>query len=310
MTTITPSFIVHGGAWDIPDDQVEAHLAGCRRAAEAGWNLLRDGASAVQAVEAAVRVMEDDPTYDAGRGSNLNAAGEIELDAIIMEGATLNTGAVAAVQRVRNPISLARMVMERTEHCLLVGAGAEAWARTQGVPVCPVVELLETRELERWRAQQADPTFKIKNAFDVAAPSRRGTVGAVARDAQGHIAAGTSTGGTPNKLPGRVGDSPIIGCGAYADDRAAGASATGWGESLMKVVFSKSVCDLVGQGMSAQHAAQAGVRLLAERARGLGGAIVIDRRGQVGFAFNTPRMARAYIVDGNLIADVGSREAD
>lgn len=299
MPDLAPSFIVHGGAWDIPDDQVEAHIAGCRRAAELGWALLRGGASAVDAVEAAVRSLEDDPTYDAGRGAFLNAAGEIELDAIIMEGAALKTGAVAAIQRVRNPVSLARLVMERTDHCLLVGAGAEAWARTQGVPVCPIVELLEVRELERWRAQQADPTFKPHNAFELST-ARRGTVGAVARDSSGNLAAATSTGGTPNKLPGRVGDSPIVGSGAYADNHTAGVSATGWGESLMKVVFSKMVCDLVGQGMTAQQAAAAGVRRLAERVGGLGGAIVIDSAGRVGLAYNTPRMAHAYIVDGNL----------
>ena len=301
------TFIVHGGAWDIPDDQIEAHVAGCRRAAEAGWALLHNGASAVDAVEAAVRVMEDDPTFDAGHGAFLNAAGEIELDAILMEGQALTSGAVAAVQRVRNPISLARLVMDRTEHCLLVGAGAEAWARTQGVPVCPIVELLETRELERWRAQQADPTFRSKNAFELSASSRRGTVGAVARDSHGNIAAGTSTGGTPNKLPGRVGDSPIIGCGAYADNRTAGVSATGWGESLMKAVFSKTICELVGQGLDAQQAAEAGVRLLAERVNGLGGAIVVDHAGRIGVAYNTPRMAYARALDGDIVAQVDSR---
>ncbi len=303
MATITPSFIVHGGAWDIPDAQVEAHAAGCRRAAQAGWDLLRQGATAVDAVEAAVRILEDDPTYDAGHGAFLNAAGEIELDAILMEGATLQSGAVAAIQRVRNPVSLARMVMERTEHCLLVGAGAEAWARTQGVPVCPIVELLEPRELERWRAQQTDPNFKPQNAFELST-TRRGTVGAVARDVYGTIAAATSTGGTPNKLPGRVGDSPIIGCGAYADNRTAGVSATGWGESLMKVIFSKTICDLVGQGLTAQQAAEAGVRLLAERVNGLGGAIVIDHAGRLGVAYNTPRMARAYIVANEIVVHV------
>lgn len=299
MTTI-PSLIVHGGAWAIPDDQVEAHMAGCRRAAEVGWQLLSEGAAALDAVEAAVRVMEDDPTFDAGRGSHLNAAGEVELDALIMDGATLKAGAVAAVQRVANPISLARLVMERTEHVLLVGAGAEHFAHQQGVAICPPEELLVGRELERWKQLQADPTWRTPQAFQ-----RRGdTVGAVARDGRGSLAAATSTGGTPKKLPGRVGDSPLIGCGAYADNRTAGVSATGWGEALMRIVISKTVCDWVGQGMTAQQAAEASVRLLHERVNGLGGVIVVDHYGQIGFAYNTPRMARAHISDGAIITNV------
>ena len=300
MTDIPPSLIVHGGAWDIPDEQVEAHIAGCRQAAELGWKLLRDGASALDAVEAAVRVMEDDPIFDAGRGSNLNAAGQVEMDALIMDGATLNAGAVAAVQRVANPISLARMVMEQSEHVLLVADGAEQFAREHGVLICPPQDLLVGRELERWKELQADPTWRTPNAFRPA----RDTVGAVARDTRGNIAAATSTGGTSKKLPGRVGDSPLVGCGAYADNLMAGVSATGWGESLMKVVFSKLVCDQVGQGLTAQQAIEAGVRVLAERVGGLGGGIVVDRAGQIGFACNTPRMARAYIVNGTIVAGV------
>jgi beta-aspartyl-peptidase (threonine type) len=298
MTDIIPSLIVHGGAWDIPDNMVEAHLAGCRRAAETGWQVLCAGASALDAVEAAVRVMEDDPTFDAGRGSHLNAAGEVELDALIMDGATLNAGSVAAVQRVANPISLARLVMERTEHVLLVGAGAERFARAQGVPICPPEELLVGRELERWKALLADPTWRTPQAFG------GDTVGAVARDGRGNIAAATSTGGTSKKMPGRVGDSPLIGSGAYADNHTGGVSATGWGESLMKVVMSKTACDFIAQGMPAQQAAQASVRVLAERVNGLGGVIVVDHQGHIGFAFNTPRMAWAFVVDGNVVTGI------
>jgi len=300
MTTIAPSLIVHGGAWDIPDEHVEAHIAGCRQAAEVGWKLLCDGASALDAIEAAVRVMEDDPTYDAGRGSNLNAAGQVELDALIMDGATLGAGSVAAVQRVANPISLARLVMEKSEHVLLVADGAEQFAREHGVPICQPQDLLVGRELERWKALQADPTWRTPQAFKAASD----TVGAVARDVHGNIAAATSTGGTSKKLPGRVGDSPLIGCGAYANTCTAGVSATGWGESLMKVVFSKLVCDKVEQGLTAQQAIEAGVRVLAQRVGGLGGGIIIDREGRIGFAYNTPRMARAYIVKGDIVSDV------
>ncbi len=300
---IRPTLIVHGGAWDIPDDQVDAHLAGCTRACEAGWQFLQAGASALDAIEAAVRILEDDPTFDAGYGAHLNAAGQVELDAIMMDGATLNAGAVAAVQHVRNPISVARLVMEKSEHVLLVAQGAERFARQHGVPTCEAQDLLVGRELERWRVLQGNPDWHTSHAFG---SIYRDTVGAVARDARGNIAAATSTGGTPNKLPGRVGDSPLIGCGAYADNQSGGVSATGWGESLMKVVMSKTTCDLLGRGLDAQQAAQAAVRVLAERVHGLGGVIVVDAQGRTGAMHNTPRMAHAYVdaAEGEIIARV------
>jgi beta-aspartyl-peptidase (threonine type) len=297
-----PALIVHGGAWDIPDDQVDAHISGCRRAAEIGWGLLREGAKAVDAVEAAVRVMEDDPTYNAGRGSHLNVAGEVELDALIMEGATLNAGSVAAVQHIANPVSLARLVMEKTEHVMLAGQGAERFAREHRVPLCPTEALLVGRELERWRELQQDPSWRTPQAFGA---DRFDTVGAVALDIHGNIAAATSTGGTPKKLPGRVGDSPLIGCGAYADNQTGGVSATGWGESLMKVVMSKTTCDFMARGLDAQQAAESAVQLLADRVKGLGGVIVVDTLGRIGMAHNTPRMAHAYATaDGDIVARI------
>jgi beta-aspartyl-peptidase (threonine type) len=297
-----PALIVHGGAWDIPDDQVNAHINGCRSACEVGWRLLREGTSALDAVEAAVREMEDDPTFDAGRGSYLNAAGQVELDALIMDGATLSAGSVAAVQHVRNPVSLARLVMEKSEHVMLVAKGAERFAREQGLPVCGPEDLLVGRELERWRVAQGNPDRLISQAFGTV---YRDTVGAVARDTQGNIAAATSTGGTPNKLPGRVGDSPLIGCGAYAHNRSGGVSATGHGEALMKVVMSKTTCDLVASGLDAQRAAKAAIQVLAERVKGLGGVIVVDSEGRIGAAHNTPRMAHAYATnEGEIIARI------
>jgi beta-aspartyl-peptidase (threonine type) len=295
--SFTPALIVHGGAWTIPDPYVQAHLDGCRHAAEVGWALLQHGVAALDAVEATVRVLEDDPTFDAGRGSHLNAAGQVELDALIMDGATLQAGAVAAVQRIRNPISLARQVMQKSDHVLLVAAGAESFARAQGIPECAMEDLLVGRELDQWQHGQTNPVSHPLQAFGAS-----DTVGAVARDAAGHIAAATSTGGTFNKLPGRVGDSPLIGCGAYADDSTAGVSATGWGESIMKVVLSKTVCDFVQQGLPAPQAA--GIRILANRVKGLGGVIVIDHAGRVGHAFNTPRMACAWIADGQVLVNI------
>ncbi len=301
MTSVAPAFIAHGGAWDIPDQEVPGHLNGCRNAAEIGWEILKRGGSALDAVEAAIRSLEDDPAFDAGKGAWLNSAGEVELDAIIMDGATLNNGAVAAIQHVRNPITVARMVMEHTPHSLLTGLGAEHFAQTQGIELCDEAELLTGQELERWKIIKAQKDFSVREAFS---GKPHGTVGAVARDVHGHLAAGTSTGGTPNKLQGRVGDSPLIGCGCYADNASAGASATGWGESIMKVVLSKAVCDFVAQGLEAQQAVEKAIGVLADRAQGLGGLIVIDRFGQIGVSFNTPRMARAWIENDQVIARV------
>ncbi len=188
--------------------------------------------------------------------------------------------------------------MEKSEHIMLVARGAERFAREHGLPACGPEDLLVGRELERWRAAQGNPDRLISQAFGTI---YRDTVGAVARDAQGNIAAATSTGGTPNKLPGRVGDSPLIGCGAYADNRSGGVSATGHGEALMKVIMSKMTCDFIARELDAQHAAEAAVQVLAERVKGLGGVIVVDASGRVGAAHNTPRMAHAYVTGGHEI---------
>ena len=292
MNTASPILIVHGGAWEIPEEDRPAHIEGCRRAAEAGWAVLAEGGSALDGVETAVRLMEDDPTFDAGRGSFLNAAGEVELDAIIMSGADLNFGAVAAVQRVRNPVALARLVMTESEHAFLVAAGAESFARDHGMPISPPWELLVGRELERWKAMQAG---EAPHPHDFFTP--RGTVGAVALDREGNLAAATSTGGTPNKLPGRVGDSPLVGCGAYADNRSAAASLTGEGEALMKIVAAKTACDLVTQGLPPQEAAERLIGLLERRTGGHGGLILLGRDGRFGIAHNTSFIAYAIATD-------------
>jgi beta-aspartyl-peptidase (threonine type) len=343
MSQPSPTIVVHGGAYDIPTETHQAHMDGCRRAAEEGWTVLARGGPALDAVEAAVRVMEDDPTFDAGCGSFLNAAGGVELDAIIMDGRDLDLGAVAAVQRVRHPVTLARLVMTASEHALLAGAGAEAFARQHGLPVCSAEELLAGRELERWRAAHASGNPHVwepfgngrdvraqggpfggacpeqsrraqGGPFGVACPEQsRGaqdrpfgvepsdTVGAVALDADGNLAAATSTGGTFNKLPGRVGDSPLVGCGAYADNRTGAVSATGLGEALMKVVIAKTACDFIASGMTAQEAADAAIAVLAERTTGEGGLIVLDRLGGVGIAHNTPYIAHAVITAGSKV---------
>jgi beta-aspartyl-peptidase (threonine type) len=302
----SPTLVVHGGAYDIPTGSHQAHIDGCRDAAEAGWAVLARGGSALGAVEAAVRVMEDDPTFDAGHGSFFNAIGEVELDAIIMDGRDLNFGAVAAVQRVRHPITLARLVMTNSEHTMIAGAGAEAFARQHGVPVCPIMELLTGRELERWKAAHAAEDRQDLTSFGAAPPSSPSdTVGAVALDIDGNLAAATSTGGTFNKLPGRVGDSPLVGCGAYADNQTGAASATGLGEALMKVVISKTVCDLISRGMTAQEAADAAIAVLNDRTTGEGGIVVLDRQGRIGVAHNTDYIAHAYVTaDGEIVSGI------
>jgi beta-aspartyl-peptidase (threonine type) len=257
---------------------------------------LEEGGAALDAVEAAVRVLEDDPTYDAGRGSYLNRAGYVEMDAIIMDGHTLNLGAVAAVQRLRHPITLAHKVLQLEEHNFMVGLGAMQLAEQLGLSLCTEEELMGQVE------EPGDEDAWLPPGMDV--PSD--TVGAVALDAQGNLAVATSTGGTPNKRPGRVGDSPLVGCGAYADNELGAAAATGWGERLMRVVPSKTACDLLGQGLDPQAAAEATIDLLAQRVAGYGGVILIDREGRVGLAHNTPNMSFAYRRAGEEIL-VGTR---
>lgn len=307
------ALIVHGGAWDIPDTEVAEHQDGCRQALAAGWRVLEAGGSALDAVEAAVRVLEDTPIFDAGVGSVLNRDGEVELDAAVMDGFTLRSGAVAAVRRVRNPIALARRVLE-SQVILLVAQGAERFAESAGIPFCDPAELIVERERLRWQELQEQGNYRTQDAFGATkagATSPKSTnlthpgdtVGCVALDSQGRLAAGTSTGGTANKLPGRVGDSPLIGAGLYADNATGGCSTTGWGESIMKVLLAKTATDLIGAGNDPMTAARAAVDVLAQRVGGLGGCILLDAQGRPGFAFNTPRMAYAYRTeaDGEVV---------
>lgn len=287
------SFIVHGGAWDIPDSMLQQHKIGVLRALEIGWEILSNGGSAVDAVEKSIRYLEDDDTFDAGRGSFVNALGEIELDASIMNGTTFRCGAVGAVQNIRYPISLARTVMDKSEHVLLVGMGAVRFAMENGIKQCKSDELLIGRELQRWKDQQNLKSFSAKDSFTKKMPSD--TVGAVALDKTGTIASGTSTGGTPNKYPGRLGDSPLIGCGTYADSNVGGVSCTGWGEAIIKVALAKTVIDkMENNDYDPNRAAKIGLENLSKKADGFGGVIVLNKNGIPAFAFNTPRMACAY----------------
>ena len=270
MTPFQPSIIVHGGAGPIRDDSLPARLDGCKAAALAGWKILTAGGSALDAAEAAVVVLEDNPLFNAGTGSALNGLGEVEMDAAIMAGDSLRAGSVAALSRVKNPIKLARRVLEDGRHVMLAGAGALRFARDIGFPECDPDALIVESEQNRWDA-------------------KHGTVGCAAFDASGKLAVATSTGGIFNKLPGRVGDSPLIGCGTYADNFGA-ASCTGYGEAIMRLVLAKTAVDLLREGHDAQNAADRAIGELAAKLKSTGGIILIDRQGKIGYARNTTHM--------------------
>jgi L-asparaginase / beta-aspartyl-peptidase len=309
-----PALIVHGGAWDIPDDAIDACKSGCDRALAAGWSILSRGGPALDAIEAAIMVLEDDPVFDAGYGSHLNFDGRVECDAIVMNGATLRAGAAATLQRVKNPIQVARKILEKCPHMMLVAEGAERFAKEQGIELCTPEELVSEAEWVAWQKCKEDT-----HAAEHHRGHEQGTVGAVAIDTTGNLFAGTSTGGTCCKLPGRVGDSPLIGCGCYADSEAGGVSCTGYGEAIMKVVLAKSAVDFLRRPAtcvdtpaniscgisSADLAAREAVHLLARRTHATGGLILLDCHGNPGFAFNTPRMAYGYVAsDGALLTSV------
>jgi len=286
-----PVLVVHGGAWAIPDDMVEAHLNGVRNATAAGWRALEHGGSALDAVEEAVVVMEDDETFDAGRGSFLNRDGKVQLDAFIMDGSTLRGGGVGCVERLRNPVRAARKILSDSPHVYFVAEGAERFAAEHGITLCRNEDLVIPREVERLRAYQAQAAAGGNDLF---APTiSHDTVGAVALDHDGNIAASTSTGGTLNKAPGRLGDSSLIGCGCYADNLSAAASTTGWGEPIMKLVLAKWATDRVESGSLPEWVASEAMNYLKQRLNGHGGIILLDALGRFGIAHNTPRMAWA-----------------
>lgn len=271
---------------------VEAHLRGVREALAAGWNVLSRGGSAVEAVEAAIVVLEDDDTFDAGRGSFLNSDGKVQLDAMVMEGHTLRAGGVGCVERLRNPIQAARKILEDSPHVYFVGEGAERYAEEHGIPLIDNSELVVDREIERLRHAKEQVQLHTPAEFcGDSALTSHDTVGAVALDIDGNVAAGTSTGGTLNKAPGRVGDSSLIGCGCYADNESAAVSTTGWGEAMMKLVLGKYACDQVQSGLPPQQAASESLDLMRRRLNGHGGMILLAPDGRAGIAHNTPRMA-------------------
>jgi beta-aspartyl-peptidase (threonine type) len=293
-----PVLVVHGGAWDIPDNMVEPHLNGVRNSSAAGWRVLERGGSALDAVEEAVVVLEDDETFDAGRGSFLNRDGKVQLDAFIMDGATLRGGGVGCVERLRNPVRAARKILSDSPHVYFVAEGAERFAEEHGIKLCHNEDLIIPREVQRLSEYQShlQASGDGKDLFAPAISSdmlSHDTVGAVALDRAGNIAASTSTGGTLNKAPGRLGDSSLIGCGCYADNFSAAASTTGWGEPIMKLVLAKWAVDRVESGSLPEWVAQEAMNHLKQRLDGHGGIILLDAKGRIGIAHNTPRMAWA-----------------
>jgi L-asparaginase / beta-aspartyl-peptidase len=271
MTSRVPALIVHGGAGADPGGREELR-GGMRDAVAAGWRALVEGGTALDAVEAAVRSLEDHPRFNAGRGSVLTAAGTVETDASIMEGDRLRNGAVAAVSGIRNPITLARRILDAGGHSLFAGPGALAHARDLGVPLCDPAELVTDHQRRRLAALQA------------------GTVGAVALDRLGSIAAATSTGGTPGKLPGRVGDSALIGCGTYAETSLGGVSCTGDGEAIIRVTLARRTLEILKSVGDPGQACEVALSVLVEEGGGQGGLILVDWRGRVGWACSTTLM--------------------
>jgi beta-aspartyl-peptidase (threonine type) len=320
-----PTLLVHGGAWAIPADAAAAYEAGVRNALETGYTVLSRGGSALGAVEAAVTVLEDDPAFDAGRGSFLTSDGRVQLDALLMDGGRMRAGGVACVEHLRNPIQAARLVLEKSPHVYFVGAGAEQFAHAHGMALIDNSELVLDRERERLAQTQArqaaglaDLSFSGQALHDEKSPETalpadpggfdsHDTVGAVALDSRGNLAAATSTGGTLNKTPGRVGDSSLIGCGCYADNLSAAVSLTGWGEPIMKLVLGKWATDRVAAGIAPEFAAHEAIAYLYNRLGGHGGIILLGPDGRFGLAHNTPAMAWGIATPAGLQTGLRSR---
>lgn len=281
---MTLAIIVHGGAKSISEDKVTANNAGCQAAVEAGWAVLTRGGCAAEAVEAAIRVLEADQTFNASLGATLNSEGEVELDAAIMEGSSLGWGAVAAVQGIRHPISVARKIMDEKPR-LLVARGAERFAADNKAEMCKKEDLIADEQWQEWKEEQ--------EVLD-----RPNTVGCVALDANGILAAGTSTGGTTNQQVGRVGDTALVGSGLYADNQLGACSTTGDGESIIPVVLAKTAIDFLSGDRHPDEAAQKAIETLKSKVTGEAGCILLDSQGRVGWAYNSSHMACAYMTTG------------
>ena len=277
-----PSLMAHGGAWQWDDSLDLGKRKSVSAAAEVGHTILRDGGSALDAVEQTVIALENDPLLDAGTGGHLNQDGVVELDALIVDGATLDFGAVAGVSRVRNPVVLARRIMHDTPQCFFVGNGADRMARSLGLDLIDNEDLVTPTRREVYESKQT------VGACD--------TVGAVAIDHDGNTAAATSTSGTSFKPAGRVGDSPLYGCGGYAENGVGSVGATGLGENIMRAMLSRYTCDQMAAGLSAGEAVEVAMNYVKNRFQNsMSGLIAIDRDGNLGAAHTTPKLVFAWV---------------
>jgi L-asparaginase / beta-aspartyl-peptidase len=313
METKKIGLAIHGGAGTIersnmtPEKERE-YRGGLERALNAGYEILNRGGSSLDATEAAVRVLEDDPRFNAGRGSVFTSAGTNEMDASIMDGKTLKAGAVGSLKHIKNPISLARLVMEKSPHLMLDCAGAEAFAKANGIELV-TQKYFFTQErwdaLQKVKAAEKHRTSGVGTIPLITDQDRHGTVGAVALDKDGNLAAATSTGGTTNKLPGRIGDTPIIGAGTYANNQTCAVSCTGDGEYFIRAAAAHEVSALMKyRGMTLQDAAQTALDSV-KQLGGTGGLVAIDRNGDIALPFNTNGMYRGYVdPNGKFVVEI------
>jgi len=308
---LRPAIVVHGGAGIWPSARHEHALEGVEEAVTRGYFLLKKGATSLKAVEEATISMEDNPVFNAGVGSYLNLKGEVEMDASIMDGRTLRAGAVALVKSFKNPVSLARLVMEKTDHVFVAGVGAEKLGELYGLQRANPTD---RGRLEDWKKLKSQLlSGKMKNLPMTLKLLREHpeieieTVGAIAIDKNGNVAAATSTGGTALKFPGRIGDTPLVGCGSYADNECGAASATGVGEGAIRLVLAKTACDIMSRGVVAQKGAEEAVRLENMRIGLPIGIITIDMKGNIGAAHSTPNMCWAFMRKGMKKPDAGMR---
>ncbi len=283
------AIIVHGGASTVPEEKAEAFTQGCLAAAQAGWDVLTRGGNACDAVEAAIRVMEADPTFNAALGSALNADGVVCMDAAIMEGKDLRFGALAAAQGLRHPISVARQILD-VGPLLLSGEGVRRFAAGRGAELCDPDELVTAEEREEW-----EKTERELQQGKQAEVGGHDTVGCVALDINGLLVAGTSTGGEDHNPPGRIGDSAQVGCGFYADNSLGACAVSGTGEAIMQIVLAKTAIEMLAANIDPDAAAEEIINTLGERVQGEGGCIMLDAQGRYGWAHNSPNMTCAVM---------------
>jgi L-asparaginase / beta-aspartyl-peptidase len=300
--THNPVIAVHGGAGKVPEERGKLFRDGVAKAAQIGFQLLKNGASAVESVTEAVALLEDSGLFNAGAGSALNLEGDVEMEASVMDGATLAAGAVGLLRDIKNPVRLARLVMEKTDHVFIVGKGAEQLARMFNVERRDPDVSAKREQYEAQLKNLKEGKFELSKlaALIKAHPEvfQLETVGAVALDEAGNVAAATSTSGFPLKLPGRIGDSPSIGCGTYADNRSGACSATGVGEIAIRLVLAKNVCDRMENKKTAQQAVEEAVALIGKRLPEVYnemGLLAIDVQGRIGAAHSSPNLCWAYM---------------